>query len=156
MTEEKDYHIGENEKRSMVQALQDMKLKRCKTCPIREIALSFFVETEIPMNVSNIVMTGKFPLKHKLDLGDFIKNLQGWFVINEETSPIIQKRFERTDGTTSRRTHRKGCVTVSVWPSGAINIVGLRSVREGNETLNKVTGEIRELLQSAGWNKNTG
>ena len=100
-------------------------------------------ELKIPLRVSNIVMTGKIPTLHKLDFTKFISSLDDWFVINEETSPIVQKRYERQDGTTSTRSHHKCSITVSIWPSGSINIVGLRSIQEGEETLNKVIKEIQ-------------
>ena len=102
-------------------------------------------ELDVPLRVSNLVMSGKIPLDHKLDFGDFISRLDGWFVVNEELSPIVQKRYERQDGTRPRRHHyRRRCsVTVSIWPSGAINIVGLRSVEEGEETRDKVLLELQ-------------
>ena len=102
----------------------------------------------IPLRVSNVVMTGKIPIDHKFNFADFITGLDGWFIINEELSPIAQKQYERHDGTTSRRYHnrRKCRISVSIWPSGAINIVGLRTTQEGEETLKKVINE----LESAG------
>ena len=97
--------------------------------------------SKVSLRVTNIVMTGRIPIEHKFDFADFIRNLEGWLIINEEISPIIQKQFHRK--TISHRTHRRHNITVSIWPSGAINIVGLRSVEEGHETLCNVMDELR-------------
>lgn len=100
-------------------------------------------ELKIPLRVTNIVMTGKLPIDHKLDFRKFIASLDGWQVINEHMSPIVQKSYIRNDGTIARRTNRKSRVSVAIWTSGALNITGLRSLEEGREILNKAVKEMQ-------------
>jgi len=103
-------------------------------------------ELKIPLRVTNLVMTGKLPIQHKLDFRRFINDLDEWYIVNDEKVPIAQKHFERNDGTRSIRRGRKCNITVSIWNNGSINIVGLRSTKEGEKTLDKIVKE----LQTAG------
>jgi len=98
------------------------------------------------LKIINIVLNGKLPFKHKLK-EDEVKKLinkgeMGWQVINEENFPILQAHIEK-EGMTVRRRKRNACV--SIWTTGAINIVGVQEVKEGNKFYDLILKEIKKL-----------
>jgi TATA-box binding protein (TBP) (component of TFIID and TFIIIB) len=111
-------------------------------------------DPQASLKVSNIVMTGKLPIKGKLDFRELVGKMYGWRIVNEEICGILQKRYIRIEGTKSvhGKTHS---VTVSIWNSGAVNIVGLRSIREGELTYQKVLEELKSHISIIIDDKNT-
>lgn len=95
-----------------------------------------------PLKVANMVMSGKIPLEHKLDYAKVVSSCDGWVYFEHRNTPLVQKKFDRNDGTRSNRYKRKCNITVSIWASGSINIVGLRSVEEGEEIRDQVVKEL--------------
>ena len=102
------------------------------------------------LRITNVVCTGKLPFDKKIDFSKVIKKSKfDWRIINEDICPILQVRFLRewngkTDYTVQKK--RKG-ICVSVWYSGAVNIVGVLSLEEAEKYYKKVSDEMKEILK---------
>jgi len=98
-----------------------------------------------PLRISNIVLTGKMSFKHKLREKEVSRLIHrgkfNWMVINEEVSPIIQAHIEK-EGISVQKSKKNACI--SIWTSGAINIVGIQSIEEGEKIYLKVLSEIKK------------
>ncbi len=96
------------------------------------------------LRITNVVVTGKIPLKKRLDYNYIISNSKFmWFVVNEDMSPILSTRFPKEYK--NLNVHKKvKSAYVSVWHSGAINIVGVQSLKEARDIYNKI---VKELLR---------
>ena len=96
------------------------------------------------LRVVNVICTGRLPFK-KLDFHKIMeKSFMDWNLVNEEMSPILSVRFKRKDGKKNVH-HKKKCICVSIWTSNAINIVGLRSLQEGNKYYDKILKELNRI-----------
>ncbi len=96
------------------------------------------------LRITNIVCTGRLPFK--VDFQKIMENSKSdWQVVNEDMCPILQRRFLR-GGINNLNVHkkRKG-ICVSIWCSGAINIVGALSLEEAQKCYDKVISEIKSM-----------
>ena len=88
----------------------------------------FLLKMERNLKVSNVVVTGKIPLKKQLDYKKIIQKSRWlWQINNEEMSPILSVRFIKKGDNVHKK--RKSAY-VSIRHSGAINIVGVLSMKE--------------------------
>ncbi len=100
------------------------------------------------LKVSNIVMTGKLPIKRKLKVSEIDRLITkaGYFAINEESSLILQKKIPiKTYGLSVQR-KQKGW-SIFIWASGAINIVGLQKIKEGKEAYNIALKDLKKYCR---------
>ena len=97
------------------------------------------------LRVTNMVVSGKIPTKKKLDYGFIIERSKFlWLLRNEDMSPILSVRFERESK--EKNVHKKTkSVYISLWPSGAINLVGVRSLQEAKKFYEKITKELLRI-----------
>jgi len=101
----------------------------------------------IDLRIVNIICSGRLPIKKKLDFKKIIQKSKFiWQVCNEEISPILSTRFYRTDEERLNVQKKKKSIYVSVWYSGAINIVGVLSLEEAEKYYNKVVSELKRIL----------
>lgn len=102
---------------------------------------------EVPMSnlrVVNLIVSGKVDIDKPIDSRKICSRSAEWYIINEESSPILQRRFYREE----KNVHgKKKCVCVSVWNSKTINITGLKSFEEGKEYYDIVMKELERLLK---------
>lgn len=103
---------------------------------------------KVNLKISNIVLTGRMPFKRKMreeDVRRLIKlGTMRWAVLNEDYSPTISAEVER-EGETIK--HRKKRAYISIWTSGAINIVGVTSRKEANGHYARVVEEIKQCCK---------
>ncbi len=94
------------------------------------------------MRVVNVIMSGKLPFLRKItqeEVNEIISS-GGWFLINEEHSPTLQKRVEFED----KGKHRKISACLSM--EGSMMIAGLRRKKEGDNLYNDILNELSELI----------
>ncbi len=88
----------------------------------------------IELKISNIVMHGKLPFKHKpreSELRHLINNSNlFWNLTNEEITPLLTIYFEKT--------------YVSVLSSGAVHMAGLKSIEDGHKYCSIILHELKE------------
>ncbi len=97
------------------------------------------------LRITNMIVTGNIPLKKRLSYDIIVKKSKYlWQVTNEEISPILSCRFNRKDNDKNVQKKRKS-IYISVWHSGAINIVGVRSITEARECYNKIVEELLRI-----------
>ena len=97
--------------------------------------------------VSNMVVTGKILLNKlmSVDEGNELIEKYGWMWINEEYSPILSKRIELRK---EQKLSVQGKIKqpyVSIWTSGAINIVGVRSMKEAKQVYEIVLKDLKKI-----------
>ena len=96
------------------------------------------------LRITNLIVTGDLPFKQRLDYKKIIKkSALNWEINNEDMSPILSVRFYRENGINVHK--RRKCIYSSIWHSGKINIVGLRSMKEAKETYNKIVDELKKI-----------
>ncbi|MFQ5531664.1 MAG: hypothetical protein ACE5ES_03560, partial [Candidatus Nanoarchaeia archaeon] len=61
------------------------------------------------------------------------------------TSPILQKRIFKEGKSVH---HKQKCICVSLWTSGAINIVGAVSRKEGNQGYDLAVNDLKKVCRS--------
>jgi len=100
------------------------------------------------LRVSNMVMTGRIPFKRKLKLDETNKLIQrlNWIIINEECSPILQKKILRGETKLSVHHKEKGML-LCLWASGAVNITGIITRKEGNKGYEKIISDLRKVTR---------
>ncbi len=95
---------------------------------------------KISLKVCNIIFTGVLS-KRGIDLGKVrAKSKRQWLLINEETSPILQLKISRDGEVNIHRNTKTMCI--SIWHSGTINIVGVRSRKEAEKCYRIARKEI--------------
>lgn len=98
--------------------------------------------------VVNVICSGKLPdTVFPIDNERIIKNSK--YVVemrNEEICPILAFSFVR-NGNDINIYGKKKCVCASIWTSGSINIVGLKSLIEGKKFYRLVVAELIRLKQ---------
>jgi len=97
--------------------------------------------------ISNMVVTGKISLNRLISVeeGNKLINNFGWMWINEERSPILSKTIQlRKEQVLS--VHKKiKQPYVSIWTSGAINIVGVKSMKEAKQVYEIVLKDLKKI-----------
>lgn len=98
------------------------------------------------LRITNMVCSGKLPFS-KLPIREVIlKSKLTWQLINAMTSPILQTRFYRDEGTNLHR--KKKSICVSIWWTGSINIVGILSFEEAKEYYDLIVKDLKEVLKN--------
>jgi len=99
------------------------------------------------LRISNMVFTGKMPFKRKLKIneGNELIKKYNWFLVNEENSPILSKRIKLREKIELSVHNKEKQPYVSIWYSGAINIVGVISRKEANQVYNIVIKELKKV-----------
>ncbi len=93
------------------------------------------------LRITNVVCSGKLPFR--VDFKKIIQqNKSKYVIVNEDMSPILQRRFLRKIDDRNVHKKRKG-ICVSIWSSSAINIVGALSLEEAQKCYDKVVNEIK-------------
>ena len=98
------------------------------------------------LRISNIVFTGRMPFKRKLKVSEgnkLIYNLN-WRWINEEVSPILVRKVKIRKNIKKSVHGKEKQPYVSIWCSGAINIVGVVSRKEANEVYDIVINDLKK------------
>ena len=100
------------------------------------------------LRITNMIFTGRIwegkKLIHKEVSKLIKKGAISWMMVNEDISPIISAYI--TKPKKELNVHRKfKCFYVSIWTSGAINIVGVRSRKEANYVYDLVVKDIKRL-----------
>lgn len=101
------------------------------------------------LRISNIVFTGKMPFTYKLKHEE-VKRLileAGYFGVNEEISPIFSKRVKIRDKIKLSVQGKEKQPYVSIWTSGAINIVGVINRKEANQVYDIVLKDIKKYCK---------
>ena len=99
------------------------------------------------LRITNMVFTGKLPFKHKLREIEKHRLVMkaDFMVVNEEISPILSKRVRIRKKIEVSVHGKEKQPYVSIWSSGAINIVGVRSRPEANKVYDLVLKDIKKL-----------
>lgn len=97
--------------------------------------------------ISNMVVTGKILLNKLISVeeGNKLINKYGFMWINEEYSPILSKRIELRK---EKKLSVHGKIKqpyVSIWTSGAINIVGVKSMKEAKQVYDIVLSDLKKV-----------
>lgn len=94
------------------------------------------------LKVVNMVVTGKMPLTKKLSFIDVVKRSNWiWQIINEELCPILSTKFFKS------KVHKKGeTISINIWYTGAINIVGVKSLQEAKKYYQLTIDELKSLF----------
>ena len=97
------------------------------------------------LRITNIIMTGKLPIVNRLNFKNIIQNSKYvWFIPTPETcTQVCSTKFLREDGVNVAK-HRK-CVYISLWASGSINLVGLKSFKEGYKYYDLILKELKRI-----------
>lgn len=97
--------------------------------------------------VSNMVVTGKIKLNRliSVDEGNKLVNLFNWMWINEECSPILSKTIRLRKEERISVQNKIKQPYVSIWTSGAINIVGVISMKEAKQVYEIVLKDLRKV-----------
>lgn len=99
------------------------------------------------MKITNMVVSGRLPLKKKINYSTIVKKSKLlWQIANEDVSPILSIRFYREKKKLNVHKKRKS-VYASIWNSGAINIVGVKSLSEAEKYYTII---FKELLRIDG------
>jgi len=97
------------------------------------------------LKVTNMVITGKFPFKRKLNETE-VNNLinEGWIILREEISPILQKRVE-TARVNSRKNKRNMCILVNM--NGSFSIMGITNRKQGDKMYNLTLSDLKKYVK---------
>ncbi len=100
---------------------------------------------KINLRLSNMVFTGRIT-KRGINLAEVMrKSAYHWNLINEETSPILQLKIPVASKT--KNIHGKIKTTcISIWHSGAINIVGVTSKAQADKAYRIAKSSIKGCL----------
>ena len=102
------------------------------------------------LKVSNMIVTGKIPVKNKILFEVIIKKSDMlWQVVNEERSPILTTRFVR-DGDERNKFLKKKSIWVGIFTSGHINISGVKSLQEANDIYKRIIYELSKFIKMNG------
>ena len=95
-----------------------------------------------------MVVTGKIGLNKLISVeeGNKLINNFGWMWINEECSPIIAKTIQLRKENNLSTHHKIKQPYVSIWTSGAINIVGVVSMKEAKQVYNLVLNDLKRVI----------
>ena len=101
------------------------------------------------LRISNIVFTGKMPFKKKYNEEEKKRLCEraGYIVVNEENSPILSKSVPIRNKEELSVHGKVKQPYVSIWFSGAINIVGVISVKEANKVYEIVMKDIKKYCR---------
>jgi hypothetical protein len=101
------------------------------------------------MRISNIVLTGKLPLKRKLNYNEILRFIDkgklDWNLIDEERTPRLQTIIAKDEYSNSGK-QKKACITI--WFPNTINMTGIKSVQEAEEYFDEVLGEFKRIVRS--------
>ncbi len=100
--------------------------------------------------VSNMVVTGKIKLNRLISVkeGNKLVNDFGYMWVNEEVSPILSKSLKGFRKEERMSVHNKiKQPYVSIWTSGAINIVGVKSMKEAKQVYEIVISELKKVCK---------
>ena len=97
------------------------------------------------LRVANILMSGKLPFSRKINHNEMNKLIEtgNWFLINEEISPMLQKRIESQE--LNVRGKKKN-ICVLLWTNGVISISGIKKKKQGEELYQSVLSELGEYI----------
>ena len=97
------------------------------------------------LKITNMAMNGRMPFEHKLnekEINNLIMNgALGWMNIQEK--PMVISIDIEKEGLNARGKRKK--IHVSLWPTGAIIIVGITKKKEADEIYEIVFNEIKKL-----------
>lgn len=94
------------------------------------------------LRVTNMAVSGKMPIKERLDYKHIIKSSSWvWLIRNEDCSPILSINIPRENKEKNVKRKPKS-IYVSIWHSGAINIVGVKSFQEAKKIYSSVVKEL--------------
>jgi len=102
------------------------------------------------LRITNMIFSGRMPFKRKLktEEGDKLVFRFNWQWINEEISPIISKRMKIRK---IKKLNVHGKIKqpyVSIWCSGAINIVGVVNRKEANQVYDLVIKDLKKISRT--------
>ena len=97
--------------------------------------------------ISNMVVTGKIKLNKLIstEQGNTLMRKFGWMWINEECSPILSKTIQLRKDNKMSIHHKIKQPYVSIWTSGAINIVGVTSMKEAKKVYDLVLKDLKKV-----------
>ena len=97
------------------------------------------------LRISNLIATGRLPTNNKINFDNIIKNSKYLWAIPtpENSTPICSVRFNRGDGMNVNK--KKKTIYISLWTSGAINICGLKSLKEGKKYFDLIVEELQRI-----------
>lgn len=100
------------------------------------------------LKISNMVLTGRIPIEGKISNEEANKMIQrfNWMCLNEENSPILSKRIVLREKIKFSVHGKEKQPYVSIWHSGAINIVGVLSRKEANKVYEIVINELKKIF----------
>jgi len=98
------------------------------------------------LKITNMVFSGKIPLKRKLKLNEINRLIQecNWLSVNEETSPVLQKRIIK-EGISMQG--KQKCICVSLWTTGSINIVGVINRKEAQRGYTTAFNDLNRICR---------
>ncbi len=100
------------------------------------------------LRISNMIFTGRIWEGVKLNPKEVRRLIQNgkldWMIVNEEISPMISAHIPRPKKEIGVRGKLK-CFYVTIWTSGFINIVGVRSRKEADFVYSKVLRDLKKL-----------
>jgi len=101
------------------------------------------------LKVSNMIMSGRIPVKRKFKIEEVNKliNRLNWFLPREDNI-MFSKQFKYRKKVELNVHKQQKNPYVSIWYSGAIVIVGLRSKKEGNEIYDLVIKDLKQICPS--------
>ena len=101
------------------------------------------------LRVSNMVITGKMPFKKKLNEAERKRLVLkgGYFLINEDTSPIFMKKMQIRKKVIISVHNKQKIPVAFIWTSGAINIVGVLNKKEGDIIYGLVMKDIKKYCK---------
>ncbi len=97
------------------------------------------------LKIVNMVLTTRLPFSRKLNIKDIKKliNKFGYMGVNEECSPIYCKRVKIREKIELSIHKKEKQPYVSLWCSGALIIVGVRSKKEASQVYDIVINELK-------------
>ena len=100
----------------------------------------------VKLYVSNMVVSGKIKLNKLISVsdGDKLVDKLDWMWINERAPMLSKVIMLRTDNKKSVRNNIKQPY-VSIWSTGAINILGVISMKEAKQVYNIVLKDLSEI-----------
>ena len=94
------------------------------------------------LRISNMIVTGF--IGKKVNIQNLIKNSKWlWEINNEDMSPIYATRIIK-DKKILNVQHKPKSIYVSLWSSGAVNIVGVTKFKDAKEVYKKLLKELRK------------
>jgi len=105
--------------------------------------------TKNNLRISNMVFTGKLPFVKKFNEAERERliNKADFMIVNEENSPILSKRIPLRKNPKLSVHNKEKQPYVSIWYTGAINIVGVISRKEADEVYEIVLKDIKRVCR---------